>query len=177
LKPLTFFIFWHRSPAEAGARKPPPRRRKEMRKVELVEALGKFLEFDEEMKEWLRRRLRHYPEHKIDGLSLYVWVHGLVGKEGTKAYLVKSNGEVYELDYGVTRISDGGRVIDNEDEISLIDALATSDVDVEPGDVVVIREFCFRDDRDFRDEFYYIRGEEIAAIVKQRRKQIEEEQI
>ena len=148
-----------------------------MRKTELVEALARFVRFDEEMKQWLRRSLRHYPENKIDGLSLYVWVHGLVGKEGTKAYIVKSNGKVYELDYGITRISEGGRVIEDYDEMPLIDALATSGVDVEAGDVIVVRQFCLRSDRDFRDTFYYIKGEEIAEAVKQRRKQIEEEQL
>jgi hypothetical protein len=158
--------------------RPPPRRHVGMKKIELVEALSKYFEFDRERQEWLRRRLKHYPEYKqLDDVILYAWVHGLVGREGVKAYVVKSGDEVYELDYGVTRISDGGRIIDDEDGIPLLEALATSDIELEKGDIIVIREYCFRDDRDYKDNFYYIKAEEIISKVQMMRKQIEEEQL
>jgi hypothetical protein len=149
-----------------------------MRKVELIKALGEFLELDQERQERLRRTLKHFPGYRnVNDVVLYSWVHGLVGREGAKAYIVRSNGEVYELDYGVTRISDGGRIIESEDGIPLVEALATSNVPLEEGDVIVIREYCFRDDRDYKDNFYYIKAEEIIDKVQAMKRQIEEEQL
>jgi hypothetical protein len=149
-----------------------------MRKVELIKALGEFLELDQERQERLRRTLKHFPGYRdVNDVVLYSWVHGLVGREGVKAYLIKSDGMVFELDYGVTRISDGGRIIESEEGIPLIEALATSGVDIKAGDVIIIREYCFRDDRDYKDNFYYIKAEEIIDKVQAMKRQIEEEEL
>ena len=148
-----------------------------MKKIELVRKLSEFLGFDEERQKWLSRRLRHFPEYEEpESIFLYAWVHGLVGREGTKAYVVKSNsGEVYELDYGITKITEGGRVIDDEGSVRLIDAL--TEVDLEPDDVIVIREYCFRDDRDYKDDYYYIKAAEILEKVRKRKQEMLEEEL
>ena len=147
-----------------------------MKKIELVRVLAEYLELDQEDQKRLSRTLKHFPEYEEpDNVILYSWVHGLVGREGTKAYVVKSNGKVYELDYGVTRISEGGRVIDNEEGISLIEAL--TEIDLEPNDIIVIREYCFRDDRDYRDDYYYIKASEVLEKVQRRKKEILEEEL
>jgi hypothetical protein len=148
-----------------------------MKKAELVRALAKHLNVDGY---WLRRRLRPF-QGKIEDVQLHTWSHELVGDEGAVAYLIRKTGEVYRLRCGWTDISNSGRVLRDEDAIPLIDSLILledKDIEIDDGDVIIIEEFCDREDRDHYDYFYYIKVDaSFKSMIYEAKKKLEEEEL
>jgi len=143
-----------------------------MKKIQLVRILAKYFNSDEDS---IRRSLKQY-EGKIEEIYLHKWYHDLVGHEGTIGYLIKKDGKVYKLRYGLTSITDSGRVLSDEEGIPLLEALLRKDVEI--GDVIIINEFCYREDRDHRDDLYYVKVDEsIITKISEVKKKLEEEEL